>query len=62
MSAIERRILAELRTLREAEARLQASYETLPGRGVHAGQSFLASLETLNERVNHLESFLERVA
>ncbi len=62
MSAVERRILTELRRLHETEARLQATYETLPGRGFLAGQSFLASLNTLNERVNHLENLLERVA
>jgi hypothetical protein len=62
MRAFEWRILAELRTLREAEAALQATYETLRGSGAHAGQSFLVSLRNLDERVNRLERFLERVA
>lgn len=62
MSAFEIRILAELRTLREAEEALTATYETLRGRGAHAGHSFLASLKSLDERVNRLESFLEHVA
>ena len=62
MSVFERRILAELRKLREAEATLEAIYEELPKRGAEAGQSFMASLKSLDERVNQFESFLERVA
>jgi len=62
MSTFERRILAELRILHEAEAALQATYERLRGSGAQAGQSFIASLKSLDERVNQLESFLERVA
>jgi hypothetical protein len=62
MSAFEIRILAELRTLREAEEALKATYNTLRGRGAQAGYSFLASLKSLDERVNRLESLLERVA
>ena len=62
MSAFEIRILAELRALREAEEALKATYAMLHGRGAHAGYSFLASLKRLDERVNRLESFLERAA
>ena len=62
MSTFERRIVAELRKLREAEAALQATYEKLPESGAQAGQSFVASLKSLNERVNQFESFLERAA
>ena len=62
MSVFERRILEELRMLREEEAALQASYEKLPERGAEAGQYFMASLKNLDERVNQFESFLERVA
>jgi hypothetical protein len=62
MTTFERRILAELRRLHEAEAALEATYESLRGSGVQAGRSFLASLKSLDERVNQFESFLERVA
>jgi len=62
MRAVELRILAELRILREGEVALLTTYETLRGRGDHAVKSFVASLKTLDERVNRLENFLERVA
>ena len=62
MTTFERRILAELRRLHEAEAALQATYESLRGSGAQAGRSFMASLKSLDERVNQFESFLERVA
>ena len=62
MSAYERRILEELRTLRKAEAALQVTYERLCGTGAPAGRSFLVSLKRLDERVNRLERFLEGVA
>ncbi len=62
MSVFECRVVAELRRLREAEAALQAIYEKLPENGVQAGQSFMASLKSLDERVNRFESFLERAA
>jgi hypothetical protein len=62
MGAFERKILVELGRLREAEAALQATYETLAGSGSLAGRSFLVSLRSLDERVNRLERFLERVA
>ena len=60
MSIFERRVLAELRKLREAEAALQNMYQNL-----HAGggdsRRFLVSLRSLDERVNRLESLLEDV-
>lgn len=62
MSAFERKVLLELRTLRAAEAKLLSTYETLAGSGDFAGQSFLLSLRRLDERVNRLERFLEGVA
>ncbi len=62
MSTFERKILTELRTLHEAEASLQVIYEGLRGGGAQAGQSFMASLRSLDERVNRFESFLERAA
>jgi hypothetical protein len=62
MSTFERRILAELRMLHEAEAALQATYERLRGSGAQAGQSFMASLHSLDERVSKFESFLELYA
>jgi hypothetical protein len=62
MSAYEFKILEELRTLRKAEAALQATYNRLCGTGVPAGRSFLISLKRLDERVNRLERFLEAVA
>lgn len=62
MSVFERRIVKELRKLREAEAALQAIYEKLPESSAQAGQFFMASLKSLDERVNQFESFLEHVA
>lgn len=61
MSVFERRVLAELRKLREAEAALEGMYETLQ-RSPTTGDSFMASLRTLDERVNQFEMFLERAA
>jgi hypothetical protein len=61
MSIFERRVLAELRKLREAEAALEGMYQSL-----HVGRadrrSFVASLRSLDERVNRLESLLEGAA
>ena len=62
MSTFERRVLAELRKLRAAEAALEGMYQTLQSSGSAAGCSFIASLRILDERVNRLESFLERAA
>lgn len=62
MSVFERRILAELRTLRKAEAALEGMYKTLKRSGPAAEYSFIASLRVLDERVSQLESFLERAA
>ena len=62
MSVFERRVLAELRILRDAEAALAGMYETLRRLGPAAEISFLASLRTLDERVDRLETFLERAA
>jgi hypothetical protein len=60
MSTLECRILAELRVLRRAEAVLQAIYERLRGAGAQSRCSFMASLQSLDERVNRFERFLER--
>jgi len=62
MSTTEGRILAELRRLRAAEAALLASYEKLLASGTQAGLSFVASLKSLDERLNQFETFLERIA
>jgi len=62
MSMFERRVLAELRTLRDAEAVLAGMYETLQRSGPAAEVCFIASLRTLEERVDRLEKFLERAA
>jgi len=59
MGMFERTVLAELRQLREAEASLEGMYQNL--RSADSGR-FLASLRSLDERVNRLESLLERAA
>ena len=61
MSIFERRVLAELRKLREAEAALEGMYQSLHGGRADSGR-FLASLRSLDERVNRLESLLESAA
>jgi len=61
MSVFERRVLAELRKLREAEATLEGMYQTLQ-RSPAIGDSFMESLRSLDERVNEFEMFLERAA
>jgi len=61
MSVFERRVLAELRKLREAEATLEGMYQRLQ-RSPATGDSFMESLRTLDERVNEFEMFLERAA
>ncbi|MCU1338339.1 MAG: hypothetical protein JWO19_3920 [Bryobacterales bacterium] len=58
----ENRVWTELRKLREAEASLQAMYETLPGAEAETGRSFMVSLRALDERLRRLESFLESAA
>lgn len=60
MSMFERRVLAELRTLREAEAALEGVYRTLSS-AADSGR-FLASLRSLEDRVSRLETLLESVA
>jgi hypothetical protein len=61
MSVFERRVLAELRKLREAEAALEGLYRTLSHGGSDSG-SFLASLRSLDDRVSRLENLLESAA
>ena len=61
MSILERKVLAELRKVREAEAALEGMYQTLSRPGADSGR-FLASLRSLDERVNRLESLLESAA
>lgn len=58
----ERKILAELKKLREAEAALETMYQNLRRGGSDNGRSFMASLSSLDERVNRLESLLDGVA
>jgi hypothetical protein len=60
MSMFERRVWAELRTLREAEAALEGVYQNLSSAS-DSGR-FLASLRSLEDRVNRLESLLESAA
>jgi hypothetical protein len=62
MSMFERRVLAELRILRDSEAALAGMYETLRRSGPAAETFFRASLKNLDERVDRLESFLEGAA
>ena len=61
MSIFERRVLAELRRLREAEAALENMYQNLHGSSAES-RRFLVSLRSLDERVNRLESLLEGAA
>ena len=60
MSILERRVLAELQRLHEAEAALEGMYKTLSASG--DSRRFMASLRSLDERVNRLESLLESAA
>ena len=62
MEILERRVLAELRKVREAEAALENMYRGLRNGSSDHARSFMASLNRLDERVNHLESLLEGVA
>ena len=62
MSMFERKVWMELRRLREAEEALEAMYERLQGGGADTARSFISSLKTLDERVNRLETLLDRVA
>ena len=61
MSILERRVLAELRKVHEAEAALEGMYQTLSRPDADGGR-FLASLRSLDERVSRLESLLESAA
>jgi len=61
MSILERRVLAELRKVHEAEAALEGMYQTLSGPGADR-RRFMVSLRSLDERVNRLESLLESAA
>ena len=61
MSMLERRVLAELRRLHQAEAALEGMYRTLSRPGADSGR-FLASLRSLDERVSRLESLLASAA
>lgn len=60
MTIFERRVLAELRKVHEAEATLEGMYQSLGG-GVDSIR-FMASLRSLDERVSRLESLLEGTA
>lgn len=62
MSRFEQRILAELKNLRAAEAALEGMYQKLRSSGSATGSSFIASLRSLDERVNRLESLLDSAA
>jgi hypothetical protein len=62
MSIFERRVLAELVKLRQAESALEGMYKTLRTTGADNGKSFMSSLRNLDERVNRLENLLERAA
>jgi len=61
MSVFERRVLAELRNLRKEEAALEGLYRSLSGGGADSGR-FMASLRSLDDRVNRLENLLESAA
>jgi hypothetical protein len=61
MSVFERRVLAELRNLREAEAALEGQYRTLSRGGADSGR-FMASLRSLDDRLSLLENLLENIA
>ena len=62
MSLFEQRILAEIGKLRAAEAALEQMYQALRRSGSVTGSFFIASLKSLDERVNRLENLLERAA
>lgn len=63
MGMFESRVLAELKKLREAEAALESRYQSLRrGGGDNGRRSFMASLSSLDERVNRLESLLDGAA
>ena len=62
MGAFERRVWTELRNLREAESALEGLYKTLRGSGAVPVESFVNSLELLNDRVRRLENLLEGAA
>lgn len=60
MSMFERTVLAELRQLHQAEVALERMYRSLrPGAD---SDKFMASLQSVEERVNRLESLLETAA
>lgn len=61
MSAFERRVLAELRKVHQAEAALEGMYQTLSRPGADRGR-FMVSLRTLEDRVSRLASLLESAA
>lgn len=61
MSVFERRVLSELRNLREAEAALAGLYRTLSHGGADS-RGFMASLRSLDDRVSRLENLLESAA
>jgi hypothetical protein len=62
MSNFERKILAELRCLREAERSLAGKYNTLRGACSQTVQCFIVSMRRLDKRIDRLENLLERVA
>ena len=62
MGMFERKVLAELQQLREAEATLESMYQSLRRGGSVKRRSFLASLNRLDERVDRLESLLDGAA
>jgi hypothetical protein len=61
MSVFECRVLTELRNLREAEAALEGLYKKMSGSGAESAR-FIASLQSLDDRVSRLENLLESAA
>jgi hypothetical protein len=58
---LERRVFAGLRSLHDAEARLQQEYTTLQNAGPDKLQSFLSSLSGLKREAARVESLLDAI-